>query len=54
MVLGEPVAMISQAIGMSGELDRLTYRIGCGYAASDRKLVENAKARHDFRCEKPV
>ena len=40
MVLGKPVAVIAQSLGVLGQLDRIAQSLRFGRAGSDRRKVE--------------
>ena len=44
MVLGDPVAVVAEAVGQPGEVDRVLQRLRAGRALGDRRLVEDAEA----------
>ena len=46
VVLGEPVAVEAEALGMAGEIERVGERLAGGATGDDRRQVENGKRDH--------
>ena len=43
-MLGEPVAVIAEAVAQLREVDRVLHRIGRGHPLGDGRLVEHGQA----------
>ena len=54
VVLGDPVAVVSQAVGVAGEVERVGERVRSGRARGDRGLVEHAEPHRPPRYAAPA